>query len=128
MLFVIMTTGEIPGYGGIRGPVLTPQPYELPEVMKLVKSGVDVRLVQENGEYRKITFNDPLLLQAMSNGHKGGVPDPEINIIPIDKEENKEDDKPLTEEEELSKLEQELEELEKNENEDTFEIDSLEEL
>lgn len=136
MLFVIMTTGVIPGYGGIKGPVLTPQPYRLSEVMQLVKSGVDVRLVQENGEYRRILFNDPLILRAMDKGHKGGVPEPEIGIIPLESEKKEgakdkevKEDKKLTEEEELAQLEEEIKELEKKEkDEKSFEVDELEEL
>lgn len=128
MKFVILSTCEIPGYGGIKGPVLTPQSYDLHQVLKMVTTGLDVREVMENGEYRKVTFNDPRVIREIDKGFNNAkMSETEIKVIPITPE--KSDEKELTEEEELAQIEEEIKKMEEEEKkEQSFEIDDLEEL
>lgn len=64
MLFVILSDGEIPGYG-VRGPVLSPTQYDLHTVLKWIASGVDVRECMSDGSYRKLKFNDGAIMEAL---------------------------------------------------------------
>lgn len=111
MKFVIMHMGEIPGYGHVRGPVLTPQSYNLNEVLKWISHGVDIREVMDDGSYREMKFNDRRLKEAIDRGgFKVANEEPklvDINII-LNKKENDvneseiEEDEDIIEEKELS--------------------------
>lgn len=127
MRFVILSSCAIPGYGGIRGPVLTPQEYDLHLVLKMISNGIDIREVMDDGEYRSLEFNDTRVMKAIDKGFTAkkeiGAEVPIVNI----KEEVKEEAK-ISEEEELAELEKEIAALEEAEENDEIEIDELEEM
>lgn len=148
MKFVILHTGVIPGYGNARGPVMTPQEYDLKDVLKWVSHGIDIREVMEDGSYRKLEFNDRRINEAINNGlNKVNNDEPRlVNINDILKkeseeilEEDDEEEEVLIEpfyleepkemtEEEREKILKAFEEIESEEAEDEgFEIDELEE-
>ena len=58
MKFIIYNDAVIPGYNGIRGPIMTPRKYDLHEVLNWIACGVDVREVMPDGSYRRLDFND----------------------------------------------------------------------
>lgn len=66
MKFVILSHKLIPGFG-VMGPVLSPAKYDIHQVLKWVAVGLDVREVMEDGSYRKLTFNDERLMEALNN-------------------------------------------------------------
>lgn len=61
MKFIIYNDAVIPGYNGIRGPIMTPRKYNLHEVLNWIACGVDVREVMPDGSYRRLEFNDKKL-------------------------------------------------------------------
>lgn len=64
MRFVILSYKEIPGYG-VKGPILSPANYDVHLVLKWINAGIDVREVMEDGSYRKLSFNDPRLMEEL---------------------------------------------------------------
>ena len=67
MKFIIYNDAIIPGYNGIRGPIMTPREYDLHEVLNWIAFGVDVREVMPDGSYRRLKFNDKRLMEALDN-------------------------------------------------------------
>lgn len=134
MKFVILSSCEIPGFGGARGPVLTPQEYDLHLVLRMITNGVDIREVMEDDSYRKLVFNDPAVMKAIDKGftktqQKEEKP-PTVEVATKSKPRKKKDE-PVEnlskEDEELAQLEKEIEALEKEEKKE-FQIDNLEEM
>ena len=64
MKYVILSRKQIPGYS-VKGPILTPAEYDIHQVLKWVVVGIDVREVMEDGSYRKLSFNDPRLMEEL---------------------------------------------------------------
>lgn len=137
MKFVIMHTGEIPGYGHVRGPVLTPQAYDLSTVLKWVSHGVDIREVMEDGSYRKLTFNDRRLKSAIEEG-KNIVANEEPTITDISVLLGEKDSKNVAKDEPVKEVEIKTEEITDSKeypnadvfeglDEDSFDVDELEE-
>lgn len=67
MKFVIMSNKKIPGFGGIKGPILTPQEIPLKKVLNMVSLGFEVFEVMEDGSRRKVQFSDERILCEMIN-------------------------------------------------------------
>lgn len=65
MKFVIMSNKKIPGFGGIKGPILTPQEIPLKKVLDIVSLGFEVFEVMEDGSRRKVQFSDERILSEM---------------------------------------------------------------
>lgn len=65
MKFVIMSNKKIPGFGGIKGPILTPQEIPLKKVLDMVSLGFEVFEVMEDGSRRKVQFSDERILSEM---------------------------------------------------------------
>lgn len=136
MKFVILHTGEIPGYGHVRGPVLTPQAYDLSNVLKWVSHGVDIREVMDDGSYRKLTFNDRRLKTAIEEG-KNIVINEEPTLTDINDVINKKETETVDEAEPLEEEETKKEEVDYKEypnadvfeglDDNSFDIDELEE-
>lgn len=78
MKFVILGNGEIPGYNGVRGPILTPSAFDLHLVLKWLSYGLDIREVMPDGSYRKLQFNDERLMKEI---------DEELEMKRIEKEQ-----------------------------------------
>lgn len=137
MRFVILSSCDIPGFGGIRGPLLTPQPMDLNIVRQLIISGIDIREVMEDNSYRELSFNDSRLLQAIYEGDNEEITEPEIPIIEQNEEYIEEEIKVSTiitkdvqsdkSEETSDEEEEELEDDELEEDEE-YELDELEEM
>lgn len=135
MKFVILSSCEIPGFGGARGPVLTPQEYDLHLVLRMITNGVDIREVMEDGSYRKLVFNDPAVMKAIDKGfvkdHKEEEKPPVVELVNKAKPRKKKEElikETSKEDEELAQLEKEIEALEKEENNKEIQIDTLEEM
>lgn len=67
MKFVITSNKKIPGFGGIKGPILTPQEIPLKKVLNMVSLGFEVFEVMEDGSRRKVQFSDERILCEMIN-------------------------------------------------------------
>lgn len=67
MKFVITSNKKIPGFGGIKGPILTPQEIPLKKVLDMVSLGFEVFEVMEDGSRRKVQFSDERILCEMIN-------------------------------------------------------------
>lgn len=67
MKFVITSNKKIPGFGGIKGPILTPQEIPLEKVLNMVSLGFEVFEVMEDGSRRKVQFSDERILCEMIN-------------------------------------------------------------
>lgn len=65
MKFVILDNKEIPGFGGARGPILTPTAYNLHDVLKWITFDIDIREVMSDGSYRKLQFNDERIMKEI---------------------------------------------------------------
>ena len=65
MKFVILSNKKIPGFGGIKGPILTPQEIPLKKVLDMVSLGFEVFEVMEDGSRRKVQFSDERILSEM---------------------------------------------------------------
>lgn len=65
MKFVILSNKKIPGFGGIKGPILTPQEIPLQKVLNMVSLGFEVFEVMEDGSRRKVQFSDERILSEM---------------------------------------------------------------
>ena len=65
MKYVIMSNKKIPGFGGIKGPILTPQEIPLKKVLDMVSLGFEVFEVMEDGSRRKVQFSDERILSEM---------------------------------------------------------------
>lgn len=65
MKFVILSNKKIPGFGGIKGPILTPQEIPLKKVLNMVSLGFEVFEVMEDGSRRKVQFSDERILSEM---------------------------------------------------------------
>lgn len=138
MKFVILSSCEIPGFGGARGPVLTPKEYDLHLVLRMITNGVDIREVMEDGSYRKLVFNDPAVMKAIDKGftkaHNEEEKPPVVELNNSNKTKpRKKKDEPVKnntskEDEELAQLEKEIEALEKEEKSTEIQIDNLEEM
>ncbi len=81
MRFVILSACEIPGFGGVKGPILNPQPLDLNVVRQLVSLGIDVREVMDDDSYRKIGFNDGRILEAIDKGRNKILPEAYVPVI-----------------------------------------------
>lgn len=79
MKFVILSHGVVPDFG-VMGPILTPREYDLHQVLKWVAYGVDIREVMDDGNYRKISFNDERVLDEIRK---------ELNNKVVEKKEEK---------------------------------------
>ena len=66
MKFVILDNKEIPGFGGARGPILTPTAYNLHDVLKWITFDIDIREVMSDGSYRKLQFNDERIMKEIN--------------------------------------------------------------
>lgn len=91
MKFVIMSNKKIPGFGGIKGPILTPQEIPLKKVLDMVSLGFEVFEVMEDGSRRKVQFSDERILSEMIEqkiAKKVRQLDPHFDS---EKEENKSD-------------------------------------
>ena len=66
MKFVILDNKEIPGFGGARGPILTPTAYNLHDVLKWITFDIDIRDVMFDGSYRKLQFNDERIMKEIN--------------------------------------------------------------
>lgn len=65
MKFVVLDSKVLPDLGGVRGPVLTPQEYDLHMVLRWLACEIDVREVMEDGSFRKLRFSDQRLMDAI---------------------------------------------------------------
>lgn len=65
MKFIIKTNTKIPGFGGIRGPILTPQEIPAKKVLDMVSKGCSVYEVMEDGSQRKVEFSDSRVFEQM---------------------------------------------------------------
>ena len=65
MKFVILDNKEIPGYGGVRGPIVTPTAFDLHDVLKWITFEIDIREVMSDGSYRKLQFNDERIMKEI---------------------------------------------------------------
>lgn len=65
MKFVILDNKEIPGYGGVRGPIVTPTAFDLHDVLKWITFEIDIREVMPDGSYRKLQFNDERIMKEI---------------------------------------------------------------
>ena len=65
MKFVIKSNAKIPGFGGIRGPILTPQEIPAKKVLDMVSKGCKIYEVMEDGSHRKVEFSDSRVFEQM---------------------------------------------------------------
>ncbi len=65
MKCVVYSKGELPGFKGIRGPIMTPIDVDVHLVLKWVYFGVDVREVMDDGSHRRLKSNDERLMNAI---------------------------------------------------------------
>lgn len=65
MKFVILSNATIPGYGGIKGPILTPQEIPLKKVLDMVSLGFEIFEVMEDGSRRKVQFSDERIVAEL---------------------------------------------------------------
>lgn len=95
MKFVIMSNKKIPGFGGIKGPILTPQEIPLKKVLDMVSLGFEVFEVMEDGSRRKVQFSDERILCEMINQKLTKkycqVYPPIDSVTPVRSPENKSD-------------------------------------
>lgn len=95
MKFVIMSNKKIPGFGGIKGPILTPQEIPLEKVLNMVSLGFEVFEVMEDGSRRKVQFSDERILCEMINQKLTKkycqVYPPIESVTPVGSPENKSD-------------------------------------
>lgn len=87
MKFVILDNKEIPNFGGVRGPILTPAHYNLHEVLKWITFEIDIREVMDDGSYRKLEFNDERIMKEI---------DEELNRKRLEKENEPKTDVDVT--------------------------------
>ena len=121
MKFVILSNSPIPGYGGIKGPVMTPREYDLHQVLRWVVAGVDIREVMEDGSYRKLQFNDERIIEAIGK---------ELDNKRAQKQKDEKEVKPVEKKEEPKKtvvprVKERAEKI-KKETKPVFEVDDLE--
>lgn len=95
MKFVITSNKKIPGFGGIKGPILTPQEIPLKKVLDMVSLGFEVFEVMEDGSRRKVQFSDERILCEMINQKLTKkycqVYPPIDSVTPVRSPENKSD-------------------------------------
>lgn len=95
MKFVITSNKKIPGFGGIKGPILTPQEIPLEKVLNMVSLGFEVFEVMEDGSRRKVQFSDERILCEMINQKLTKkycqVYPPIDSVTPVRSPENKSD-------------------------------------
>lgn len=95
MKFVITSNKKIPGFGGIKGPILTPQEIPLKKVLDMVSLGFEVFEVMEDGSRRKVQFSDERILCEMINQKLTKkycqVHPPIDSVTPVRSPENKSD-------------------------------------
>lgn len=65
MKFIIKSNAKIPGFGGIRGPILTPQEIPAKKVLDMVSKGCKIYEVMEDGSHRKVEFSDSRVFEQM---------------------------------------------------------------
>ena len=65
MKCVVYSKGELPGFKGIRGPIMSPLDIDVHLVLKWVYFGVDVREVMDDGSHRKLKSNDERLMNLI---------------------------------------------------------------
>ena len=65
MKFVIKSNAKIPGFGGIRGPILTPQEIPAKKVLDMVSKGCKIYEVMDDGSHRKVEFSDSRVFEQM---------------------------------------------------------------
>lgn len=65
MKFIIKSNTKIPGFGGIRGPILTPQEIPAKKVLDMVSKGCKIYEVMDDGSYRKVEFSDARVFEQM---------------------------------------------------------------
>lgn len=65
MKFIIKSNAKIPGFGGIRGPILTPQEIPAKKVLDMVSKGCKIYEVMEDGSHRKVEFSDSRVFEKM---------------------------------------------------------------
>lgn len=129
MKFVILDNKEIPNFGGIRGPIMTPTSYNLHDVLKWITYDIDIREVMPDGSYRKLVFNDDRLMKEIDEElnrkrletqfNKKEVPKIEKNIV----NKNKVEEKPK-----FTKNINKVVDSKKAENIDKLVVDQLEKL
>lgn len=91
MKFVIMSNKKIPGFGGIKGPILTPQEIPLKKVLDMVSLGFEVFEVMEDGSRRKVQFSDERILSEMIEQKLAKKDRQVCTSFDSEKEENKSD-------------------------------------
>lgn len=91
MKFVIMSNKKIPGFGGIKGPILTPQEIPLKKVLDMVSLGFEVFEVMEDGSRRKVQFSDERILSEMIEQKLAKKVRQVCTPFDSEKEENKSD-------------------------------------
>lgn len=91
MKFVIMSNKKIPGFGGIKGPILTPQEIPLKKVLDMVSLGFEVFEVMEDGSRRKVQFSDERILSEMIEQKLAKKVRQVYTPFDSEKEENKSD-------------------------------------
>ena len=72
---VILVDGEIPAFGGIRGPLTIPRPMEVDVVKTLLFFGADVRVV--DGMEYKVEDTEKLTLEKIEELISGKKPEPQ---------------------------------------------------
>ena len=65
MKFIIKSNAKIPGFGGIRGPILTPQEIPAKKVLDMVSKGCKIYEVMDDGSHRKVEFSDSRVYEQM---------------------------------------------------------------
>lgn len=70
MKFIIKSNAKIPGFGGIRGPILTPQEIPAKKVLDMVSKGCKIYEVMEDGSHRKVEFSDSRVFEQMMKEKK----------------------------------------------------------
>lgn len=91
MKFVITSNKKIPGFGGIKGPILTPQEIPLKKVLDMVSLGFEVFEVMEDGSRRKVQFSDERILSEMIEQKLAKKVRQVYTPFDSEKEENKSD-------------------------------------
>lgn len=79
MKFIIKSTAKIPGFGGIRGPILTPQEIPAKKVLDMVSKGCKIYEVMEDGSHRKVEFSDNRVFDQMMK-EKQPTPSVELKV------------------------------------------------
>jgi len=74
MKFIIKSNAKIPGFGGIRGPILTPQLIPAKKVLDMVSKGCAVYEVMDDGSHRKVEFSDSRVFNQMMKEKQPVVP------------------------------------------------------